>query len=347
MLLAASKPCGAAKAVDFNRVCTLKVEPGSGEILEDLFEAQVVVDLYKVADASKVPGQDTYGYSIPEGSSYEMLNLEEITDNAQWKSLAQEAAAIALSGQEPDVEGIETFGGESGELEAGLYLVIARGADEPDYVTAVKSEEEPDEAQGGEGQEAEMLIATIAHSDNYIYTFLPELVSLPGKLPVEGEDGPVYNTSNAGDWIYDMNVVLKPSQSVRYGSLEIEKTLLSYETTNPATFVFSVEAAMGDRIVYSDVVSLSFTEPGSKTALLEKIPVGAQVRAEEIYSGSSYALETDEAVSVVIEAEETASATFINDYDSRRTNGGAVTNHFEYETESGWIWTQIPDRTEE
>lgn len=337
VVLAAPGMDGAARAVDFDRACTLEVAPGNGEVLEDLSQAQVVVDLYKVADAEEVPGQDTYSYkALPP---YEALDLADITDNARWKELSQEAAAVALSGQTPTAEGLGTDGEKSGSLEAGLYLVVARGADEPDYIAEITTEEAEGEGQG----EGETLIATIAHSDNYVYTFLPELVSLPGKPPVEGEDGPVYGTANPGAWIYDMEVVLKPSQSVRYGSLEIEKVLRTYETSGPATFVFSVEAVLRGRTVYSDVVSLSFTEPGRRSVVLDRIPVGAQVTVEEVYSGASYSLETERVVSTVIEAQETSVAAFTNDYDGRGAKGGAVTNHFEYETEAGWTWTQTPD----
>ena len=60
-----------------------------------------------------------------------------------------------------------------------------------------------------------------------------------------------------------MTVTLKPERSERYGSLEIVKTLQTYETKDPATCVLQVEATLGEgesaQKVYSDVVSLSFT----------------------------------------------------------------------------------------
>ncbi len=136
---------------------------------------------------------------------------------------------------------------------------------------------------------------------------------------------------------------MKPSQEIRHGSLEIVKTLQSYETRDPATFVFDVEAVLDGSVVYSNVVSLSFTEAGQKSTLLEGIPVGAEVTVKEVYSGASYKVVSADTQTATIVANEVASVAFTNDYDDRHGGGGAVVNHFANSEDEGWGWTPIPD----
>lgn len=209
-----------------------------------------------------------------------------------------------------------------------MYLVIARGSEIADYVTKAVDET---------GSEK---LATIAWSDEYVYTYLPELISLPGKEAVDG----TISTANPGDWLYDASATLKPSQSLRFGSLEIVKTLTSYETSGPADFVFQVEAYKDEtkaEVVYSNVVRLSFTGAGSQsTVLADVIPVGAYVEVTEVYSGASYSLVGEATATAVIQAAETAQVSFTNEYNSSGNHGGAVTNRFDYSSESGWGWTQ-------
>ena len=316
---------GAAKAVDFDKSCSLNIHPGGGEYAEDVADANVVVDLYQVADAMPVAGYDTYTYSFL--GDYKGLTVSEYPDNAEWEALAQQAAGIAFEKGNPDRSGLPVNKAAEG-LGCGLYLAIARGNDIADYKITVE------DADGGKK------FASVAYSKEHKYTFAPCLVSLPSK---EADEDGVISTAGDGSWIYDMEVTLKPEQALRYGSVEIVKRLSSYETKDPATFVFSVEATLGEEVVYSDVVSLSFTEPGEKKVLLDRIPVSAKVTVTEVYSGAAYDLVTDPSQTVVVEAEEVASASFTNDYNDTHKGGGSVTNHFEYDSDTGWGWTQIPD----
>ena len=285
----------------------------------------VVIDLYKVADAAPVSGYDTYTYEF--SGDYTGLSLSADPDEAAWKTLAQQAARIALDGKTPAVTGAPA-GEAIKDLSCGLYLIVARGRDIADYKIEIT------------GEDGEKSIATIAESMEYTYEFLPSIVSLPSKEA--DEDGSI-NTAGPGDWLYDFSVTMKPTQALRFGSLEIVKTLSSYETKDPATFVFEVEARLGDKIVYSNVVSLSFTEPGQKSTLIEKLPVGATVTVTEVYSGAVYRPTSEVTRDTVIAADEVASVTFTNTYDDENRGGGSVTNHFEYDSESGWGWTKIPD----
>lgn len=313
-----------AAAVDVSKACTLTVSPGSADLADDLAGADVVIDLYKVADAVADSAYDTYSYNFLDG--YTGLTVSDKPDNAEWKRLSREAAQVALNGRTPEVNGA----GVNERIPVpgcGLYLVVARGRNITDYKTTAADED------GTEGP------ATIAHSQQYTYTFAPSLVSLPGK---EAEDG-VINTAGAGDWLYDLSITLKPQRAVRYGSLEIVKTLQSYETKDPATFVFQVDAVLGGQNVYSGVVAISFTAPGQRSKLIEKLPVGAQVTVKEVYTGAVYSVTTADTQTVTILANDVVQAPFTNDYDETDRGGGAVINQFEHDAESGWGWTKVPD----
>lgn len=352
----------AAEPLDLGRPCELTVygaDSGNGTedqgFAADLEAAGVVIDLYKVADAVKAEGTDSYRYRLLD--PYEGLEVAEEMDNGDWRNLAQEAARIALAGkggpdegagQEAALSPVVTGApaGESivredsgAELYGGLYLIVARGEGIRDYVVPVTDEE------GTEG------IGTVAWSEEHVYTFSPELVSLPGLDLGEGEGG----QEGTYGWIYDPEVYLKPQRTVRYGSVEIVKVLSSYETAvsespdgtteeirESAVFVFQVEAELNGRIVYSDVASLSFREPGRKSLLLEKLPVGSVVRVTEVYGGAGYRLDSDAPEPVTVKAGETVSVEFVNVYDGRHIGGHGITNRFRYDGGGEkWDLTQI------
>lgn len=340
---------GAAKAVNLEEDCSLKVAPvdpdnHNQEMVADLAGAAITVDLYKVADAQPVSGYDTYTYKFLDGYK----DLESIysgdPNNADWKKMAQEAASYVKKSQEaedheaavkPVTSGAVSNGyAQLGGLKSGLYLLIARGTDIEDYWTAVKQQGDMEE---GDAEAAES-IATVARSNRYVYTYSPEMISLPGK---EGD-----TTAGNGEWLYNMTASLKPEQSLRYGSLEIVKTLLSYETKDPATFVFHVTGMLGDETVFDDMVSLTFTPEdiaGQKSILLEdRIPVGAVVTVTEEYSGGIYSQTSVTPAPVTIEANTIASVPFTNDYNETDRGGGSVTNSFN-QSETGWRLQQIYD----
>lgn len=323
---------GTAQAVNVNQSCALTVKPGSEDYAADLAKADVVVDVYKVADAIADSNYDTYSYDFQ--GAYAGLKYSGKPDNEEWNALAQQAAGIALNGGTPVAS--EAAGKQISLPEpdcgCGLYLVIARGGNIADYVTNVKGED---------GKES---IATIAQSNEYTYTFSPSLVSLPSK---EAEADGTINTAGAGDWLYNLTVTLKPQRAVRFGSLEIVKTLQQYEVKDPATFVFQVDATLHGEKVFSDVVSISFTpgSPNQKSKRIDNLPVGAEVKVTEIYSGAVYHLVTEPEQTAIIPANDVVSVAFTNDYSTTDKGGGAVTNHFDYN--DGWNWTPISDDAEE
>lgn len=322
LIVVSPGPGGEAKAVDLETKCSLTVKPGGEEQLEDLKEANVVVDIYKVAKAVAADnGQDTYYYQFLDG--YEELGEDyaKDPDNELWKRMAQTAAGYALKNEASAVSKGASVGKMIEGLECGLYLVIARGADIEDYQTTVKDQD---------GVES---IVTIARSKSYEYTFAPELISLPSKHEA-AEDGTQTNTTGGnGQWDYNMIITLKPNRKDRAGSLEIVKNLATYNINDPAVFVFQVEAEIGGKNVYSDVVTMVFTEAGQKKVVLDKIPVGATVTVTEIYSGASYEVTSADEQTATISVADVASVTFDNDHSTINHGGGGVNNHFTHEAD--------------
>lgn len=384
---------GAAWAVELERECSFQVMPVTegGSIPEGQpgEKVDVAIDLYLVAEAWEIDGYDTYDYHVAtdspyyagiaafvsahEGSGWQSeedstglifrYSPEAGAEGEGWEALAREAAAVGL-GESAGL--LPTVTGEAGSrlsgLEAGLYLVVARGSSldgKADYVTELDTEE------GGRE------IATIAYTDDYVYRFSPQMISLPTKEAAEGNA----STSDTGEWIYDLGgLELKFDLDSRYVSLEIVKEITRYGA--PATFVFEVEASQDGRVVYSDVVALSFDENsgrGKSVILEDKIPAGADVTVSEVYAGASYSLTgiraeavggipegtsytvdlaSGRAVITAISAGNMGGAdeegsdigarvTFTNDYNGSGNSGGAIANHFERDGADGeWSWNQ-------
>ena len=70
------------------------------------------------------------------------------------------------------------------------------------------------------------VLADKAQTTNYEYTFILYRISLPTTH--------YYQTADDG-WVYELSeVVLKPEQTPRYGSLVIDKTLRDFNATSGA-----------------------------------------------------------------------------------------------------------------
>lgn len=348
----------AAEALDLDRKCALqvKVEPKAMEEGGAEESPDVAIDLYKVAGAVKQDGYDAYRFEtidIFAGLDVDIVVGE--TDGAQaWIDQARQAADITFA-EGNDVEptatavkaptaGLVEFTG----LEPGLYLMVPRGAnlEAEDYL--VRETDEGDSTG---------TIRTIAYSDSYTFTYSPQLMALPAKESVDG----TVATSNPGEWIYELTgtnaVESKPALSERFADLRIDKELTEYLAGSPATFVFTVEAMLRDKVVYSNAVSLTFDGPGIQSELIaDKIPAGSVVTVTEVYSGATYQVAAGSAqvqtVNMTNADSESADfaniASFRNTYDGSGRKGAAITNHFEYMDDGAgliWNWTQNPGRT--
>ena len=170
-------------------------------------------------------------------------------------------------------------------------------------------------------------------TQGYSYTFSHYFICLPN-LVDEG-------------YVYDITSTLKPAQKARSGNLEIHKTLTSFnDSLNDVTFVFLIEGVddTGEK-VYSNVVSATFDQAGTKTILVEGIPADATFTVTEVYSGASYSTQGNKSVEVESVPNDTVSVEFKNYYDGGLIPGFGVTNHFEYDEKTGWQWTQLSDNS--
>lgn len=238
-----------------NANCSMTIFPENPDKSEEdkfgddlLKNANIVVDIYKVADAQEIPGYDSYTYNFNEKYTELAKLFTTLGDKklvaSDWQDLAQAAAKDVL-GDGKDVqpaagiskEGTVSITDKNEKMGTGLYLLIARSstmANPEDYRVRMQAKTLSLPTDGD--------IATIANSDNYTYIFAPQLISLPmrngdvrGDDP-DSENGPLpdlnddYMTSDLGSWVYDLNVYLKPVRVMRYGSLEISKKLQVYES---------------------------------------------------------------------------------------------------------------------
>ena len=312
----------AAIAVDTDASCAMEINVGKnvGGNYTELSTAPVTIDLYKVASVD-VTGEFTAeaGYETLAG---DLAALDDKTTAEDWVTISA-AAKVLVEAEGSTLVPEKTVATANGSvtvtgLETGLYLVDAQ--------------------------------QTL--TDYYQYDFTPYLISLPDNR---------YYTQGSDRWIYELTddnaIGLKPLKSDRYGDLIIEKFLDVYNATNPGgTFVFQIEGTKTDvdtgeeKVVISDVVSMTFNNPGTDRCVIEDIPAGSEVTVTEVYSGGSYKLTSDgsSTVTIVADEEEGAPATveFSNTYDDRHNGGTGLVNHFEYNTETGgWSHSASEDST--
>lgn len=243
--------------------------------------------------------------------NFSSLKIEDVKSGEEnWEQTAKDAVKIVDDKKiTPDGELTVTAGtGTKDSLSCGLYLVKAEKAD----------------------------------TDRYSYSFNPYIISLPDNFYYQSKD------PEDDAWIYDVTSGLKPEQESRYGSLKIRKTLQEFNASlKEATFVFQVEGTDDEgNVVYSNVASTTFDAAGTKEAVLDKIPAGAHLTVTEVYSGASYKLTSAESQETTIVADQTMEVDFSNTYDDKIVPGYGVTNHFEYDENNGWNWSQLQDNTE-
>lgn len=179
-----------------------------------------------------------------------------------------------------------------------------------------------------------LVLADKAQTTNYEYTFTPYLIALPNNY---------YYQTGEDDWIYELSdVVLKPEQTPRYGSLVIDKTVRGFNATSgeQATFVFQIDITTLDGKTESRVeeMTLSADEP-SQQLTIDQLPAGATVRVREIYSGASYTQTSDDPDDVTISADETVSVSFVNEHDGRPNGGYGVKNNFKLDENNQYQYT--------
>ena len=299
----------AAPGIETDRECSIEVVAAHDDFSE-LQNLPITVKLYKVADVA-ANGE----YIATEAfDSMDFSDVDSDTVAAVWEEKATLAKEIvdteetAADKEEVSEEGRILFEG----LPTGMYLVDAQPVE----------------------------------SDYYMYEFTPYLISLPNNY--------YYGTGN-DDWVYDLTednaIGLKPEKSDIYGDLIINKTLEVFNATNEgANFVFQIEGTKTDvdteevRVVYSNVVSMTFDGTGTDSVLIEKIPAGADIVVTEIYSGANYELTTEDMVEVTIIADSVVEADFSNTHNGGNNGGNGLVNTFTY-NDGEWTHNATEDST--
>lgn len=139
--------------------------------------------------------------------------------------------------------------------------------------------------------------------------------------------------SGSDEWSYESRFNLKSTEEDRLGSLEIKKTLDTFNSSlGEAAFVYKVKAARDEKVVLDNVYTINFDRAGSISRVIEEIPADAEVTVTEVYKGSSYNIVGDSTKTTTIVADETVAVEFENDYDGRLISGGiSAENNFEEE----------------
>ncbi len=129
-------------------------------------------------------------------------------------------------------------------------------------------------------------------------------------------------------------VEIPPEEVGRYGSIEIEKTLLNYVHNSPCICVFNIEAKVNGKIVYSTIRGVTCFGSGVTTIIINDIPIGAEVTVEEVYSGSCYSLtdSTPKKQTIILDNErEIKQIYFENEVCSTYREGGyGIINLYRY-----------------
>lgn len=317
-------------------------------------DGTICFDLYRIADITG----DGFTYQVTEkylALAEELSKASTLSDSGSapdWQALAQQAFALAVGGEGTVVNtpsGADYTGlslDVKNTVSKGLYLLVARETLE--NRTIVKSVSAVDADGGNHYADSQYAVCATAGAD--IYTIMPQIICVPTKLSADGSTA--VSTLADGEWVYDQQIVLKMSVEPASGSIRIDKTLTGHTGDEEVICVFRVDAyyPTADVLYSSEVYSVAFDASGSKSLLIEGLPIGALVHVTEVYSGANYvsSVPAPGFLDVTVRDGETASVAFTNTRDNERSGGG-ITNHFTYQIKDGvgaWDWTQATDNTQ-
>lgn len=312
---------------------TVTVNAANNECKEDIegiaAEDAVVIDVYKIASATRNSHQLSYDYALVAPFGTEELN--KALADGDWEALADGAATV--------VKETLASGGESvlvnrhGELGEKISLA---GDDEGDGIWLVMPH--------GANKDADSLTAD---SDLYTYSFNPIVVTLPTK---DGLDDTGTLNSAYGNWVPDAVVTLKAEREDRLADLQINKIV--EDTTSAAvspeasTFVFHVVDVETGGEKYDNYTSVYYDGKNApEPAVLHRLPVGITVKVTEEYKGASFVLADGEAETKEVEivGGQTAEVTFKNDSNGSGKRGHGIENQFKFGEDGDWPWTPKPD----
>ena len=152
------------------------------------------------------------------------------------------------------------------------------------------------------------------------YTMQPLIISLPNGSPTE-----------EGYWQYDVEVFLKATVD-ESGSARIVKTLNSCNVSlGGADAVFRITGRLDGSIVYRNVISLHFGNPGTQEYVIDNLPKGTVLTVEEVYSGGAYRPANGDSTlktSDPVPAGGVTEVRFVNEYDDTLVQSTSVVNSF-------------------
>ena len=296
--------------------------------LDDLNNADVTVDFYRVATLIPDPKYDTYSFNSlinfsVDGEAVDLSKYDVLSklDAEKWDQLSAQAAEKVL----PDGTGFEKASTDSDSiaLKPGLWLVVP-------HDTAEINAEDKDLPEG---------VISLVHTPRYTYVYRPQLIAVPT----------TDNGSTDGTWQSRSTATLKPERLKRYAKILVTKDLLKYETTTEATFVFEVKASYNQDMsdpVYNNVVALTFSAAESQTHLFDDIPADTYVQVTETYNGSSYtktyAEEDIRHIDAYVTGAKIQKFKFENSYDKPPRSGSGINNHFDQRKDdpAKWSWNK-------
>ena len=307
---------------------------------DDIANANVQVDVYKIASAAKDTQYVVYNYT----SLIEGLNLPGADAKAaDWGNFAKEAAKKVLS-DAGDLKVKENLPVETpyADMDDGLFLILPHG-------DGITPKLEGDELAGLE-----------AYSTKYIYTFEPSITAAPTKEPMRDSAGniiydetgvyPVINTAaSAGEWTRAIEVSLKPEQKPAYGKLRITKTVTdNTESKLDSTFTFHIVgttpegAKQGKTNDYDNYAQVMYTNGEVKDAVITMIPAGTTGTVTEVNSGAGFESEVENGdFTIVMDDEHMATVEFKNTRDQPKNPTYGIQNNFEvtgFDSEGNATW---------
>ena len=354
--------------VEINLVPSDKAE-NEPDYATNIVNAKIQADLYLVAPAVKDDNYDTYHYEFVDYAPIRMIHAKVFEENladdpdpakqnnletmlGKFTPLAHSFAEALLSDDNiiVPVSSEPTDRATSitvKDLDPGLYMLILRGSE-----LKMKSDNEDEcyvtkmTKQDAAGNPVDEFIATRAFSDDYEFIFEPQMITVPTRVDDSGAQQ--YNTAYGTKWSNVLKIVAKPDWKPRFGDLKITKTLNGFFGTKPALFIFDVEAKQNNKTVFSDTITLKFSQDGTKSAtLVKKIPVGATVTVEEVYSSSYkqsgsvvYTLNgaaIGEGEQPTVAIDKMLAAVFVNE-PGENPPGGGIVNHITYHPEEVADW---------
>lgn len=315
----------------------------------------LVYDLYKVADVEKRGNGFSYKWNEEYAEleqKYDEATKGNLSDSKlDWMQLAQEALirAVGDEGSLVNASKKAAYSGlpfeEAENIDKGLYLLVARGS--LDDKTIVESR--PVYSADVSNPEIESYqLVTHSWLDVYTFTVQPLLLCVPTKMSKDSVVAP--DTATEGEWIYEQEVTLKMEEDPASGSIRINKELAGYYgDVENTVFVFQVDVyyPTEKELYSSEVYSMTFDHEGKKSLQIDGLPLGAQIKIMEIYSGANFtaSIEAPDSLNVVVGNREMEEVTFTNTYNGKKAGGGGVTNHFVYDGEKGWTWEKSADNT--